>query len=127
MLNTTKVITAFGKDYPIDYPNVGQTIKIERLKMSLSSDEFGESRYADMAKSGLKTQAQALDLIDAIAHLSTMIPALQDDAKIGSYLQMDRFKAKELVKIFLEQYFPWYKQISDSLDKFGEDADNTSK
>lgn len=120
-MNTTKIISAFGKDHQIDFPNVGETIKIERLKMALTTDEFGISQYSVMARSGLKTQSDALDLVDAIAHLSVMIPALQNELKVQSYMQLDRFKAKEVVKIFKEQYFPWYIEISESLDKFGED------
>lgn len=112
MKNLTKStkISINNQDFIVKFPNVGQLMEIEALKMSLTNNN-----YADMVRSGLRSSQFNLDLVDAISHFSVMIPDLRKNLEIESITTMDPFLGKELVTVFKKQFYPWYKNFTDEL------------
>jgi hypothetical protein len=111
------IIKVLGKDYEISFPNVGQIQDIEAMKLAIT-----KNKYAEMAISGLKTQGFALDLADAIAYLSVLIPSLQKDLNVSNWRELDSFIAKKLIIDFKENFYTWYKPIMDDLYNFEQDS-----
>jgi len=116
------LIQIADNDYEIIFPNVGQLQDIEAMKIALTN-----SRYVDMALSGLKTHNFALDSADAIAYFSVLIPELKDDLKIKSWRELDPFICKTLIVVYKGKFMDWYKPIVDDLYSFEEDKDTTDE
>lgn len=102
IINGTKCI--------VKIPNVGQSFKIEELKMDLTG-----GTYSEMSKSGLISHNYNLDLVDAISTFSVMIPKLKEILDITSFENMEMLTGKELVKAYRKYYAPFYKEFTASL------------
>lgn len=114
-MHNTLLIKLFGNDYTIKFPNAGQIIDIENLKVAIT-----KGSYSTMAASavGIPTQELALDLVDAIACFSVLIPELKsllEEKDISSILEMDLKQAKEIRTVYNKKFWPWYKEILDDL------------
>ena len=101
-----------GKDYIVGFPNVGQQMEIESLKMSLTNNN-----YPDMARSGLRIHQYNLDLVDGLAYFSILIPSFRKEMKLESIMDMDAFVGKSMVQAFRKQFQPWYKAFVEELHK----------
>src|ERR1035437_7430341 len=109
-IKTTVKVTIKGTDCEVKIPNVSRSFKIEELKMDLTG-----GRYAEMARSGLIVHNYNLDLADAIAIFSVMIPDLKKILGIESYETMDMMTGKELVKAYRNTYAAFYKEFTNAL------------
>lgn len=120
------IVKICGNDYDVEFPNVGQLQDIEAFKIA-----FTGGRYVEMALGGLRTQAFALDLADAIAYFSVLVPELKHDLKVKSWRDLDPFTAKEIVKAFKLDFMKWYKPLVDDLYNFDideiEEEDDTEE
>jgi len=112
-MDKTIKLKIFGKDYIVSFPTVGQILDIESLKSALTNGTYG-----DLVKMNTKTAVNALDLTDTIATFSVLIPGLKNE--IGSYTELDPFKAKELVSVYLNDFFPWFNEINKQLQDYGK-------
>lgn len=121
---TTKSIEFFGKDYVVDFPNVGQQIKIENMKIALTAGNY--DIMVKTAVNGSKSTNNVLNLVDAIATFSVLIPGLKDENKKllkENFLEMDPIQAKTITKAY-EEYYKWYDKIMKELN---EDIDEPEK
>ena len=107
------IVNICGNDYDIQFPNVGQLQDIEAFKIA-----FTGGRYVDMALGGLRTQMYALDLADALAYLSVLVPELKHDLKVKNWRELDPFVGKQIVSDFKNNFLKWYKPIVDDLYNF---------
>lgn len=107
------IVEICGNEYDVQFPNVGQLQDIESFKIA-----FTGGRYVDMALGGLRTQMYALDLADAIAYLSVLVPELKHDLKVKSWRELDPFVAKRVITDFKNNFLKWYKPIVDDLYNF---------
>lgn len=107
---TSKVITLFGNDYIVKFPNVGQLMDIESLKMALTNNN-----YSEWAFSGLKIHIFQLDVADAIAYLSVLIPELKNDLGLKNWRELDALRSKKLVEEYKRTFIPWFKPLLDEL------------
>lgn len=115
MEKTTKLTFAKFGEHFINFPNAGQAIEIQAMKQALT-----RGRYGDMSRSNLKSDFDTLDIVDAISTFSTLIPELSK--KLGSsYMELDLFIAKDIVKTYNKQFLPWYNNIMGDLNKLGEE------
>jgi len=114
---TIKVIIE-EKEYIVKFPNVGQLLDIENMKMALTNNT-----YADLVRSNLKTSFFATEIVDAIAHFWVLIPNFRADLDVKSYTDLDPFLAKKLVKIYKTQFQKWYDGLMAELmaDEIGND------
>ena len=103
-----------GKKFSVKFPNVGQIMDIEALKMGLTGGKYGT-----FAASGIKSMYFVLDMVDAIAFFSVMCPRLknfitEEDAD-KDYTQMNPTSVKPLVDIYKRDVMPWYNGIMSQL------------
>ena len=58
-----KLVKIDGNDYIINFPNVGQMIEIEQLKLA-----YTNGRYIEFAMSNLVNHIFILDFVDAVSY-----------------------------------------------------------
>lgn len=111
-----------GNTYPIKFPTTGQFIDAERLKAQLSRGE-----YYDMMRSTTVSAGQALDQIDTLAYITTLIPDLAKDSKVENLLDLDVIEMNELVLAYKKQIQPWIFEIITIIKKSNESDVEESK
>lgn len=105
-----KVVKIKGKDYTVQFPNVGQYYQIEVNKQRLSG-----GYYNTLLQNPTVSASNALDAIDIEATLSVICPQLLQDLKVHSLSELGLQDFQELRKIYLEQIFPFLKEGYDLL------------
>jgi len=97
-----------GDAYVVNFPNVGQLMEIDSMKIAISNNQ-----YAEMVRSNLVSMENTLNLIDTVSTFATLIPELKSQPEFNkkSYLELDPFLAARLVKVYSEQFYPWYSVI----------------
>lgn len=114
MIEREIAITYNDKKFIVKFPNVGQLMDIESLKMALTGGKYGT-----FAASGIKSMYFVLDMVDAISFFSVMCPRLknfitQEDVDVD-YTQMKPENVKPLVDIYKKDVVPWYNKIMTNL------------
>ena len=114
MIEREIAITYNDKKFIVKFPNVGQLMDIESLKMALTGGKYGT-----FAASGIKSMYFVLDMVDAISFFSVMCPRLknfitQEDVDVD-YTQMKPESVKPLVDIYKKEVMPWYNKIMTNL------------
>lgn len=114
MIEREIAITYNDKKFIVKFPNVGQIMDIESLKMALTGGKYGT-----FAASGIKSMYFVLDMVDAISFFSVMCPRLknfitQEDVD-ADYTQMKPESVKPLVDIYKKDVMPWYNKIMTNL------------
>lgn len=99
-----------GNEYLLNFPNVGQIIDIESLKVSLSGNS-----YRGMVSSSSKGAILALDLIDSIATFSVLIPSLKEDLNYINFTDLNPMDAQEIIVVYKKVFLPWYLKWVDAL------------
>ena len=117
-----KLVKIDGNDYIINFPNVGQMIEIEQLKLA-----YTNGRYIEFAMSNLVNHIFILDFVDAVSYLSILIPELKKDLGIEEYTKMDSEKTKEIIRAYKEEFIPWFKPILEDLYDFNKKAEKVQK
>ena len=116
MESQTLTLKIKDNSYTVNYPTVGQRIKIESLKQQLTDGQYG-----NMSSSLLQTQWDALEQVDIIANFSVLIPQLLRDTKVPiDQLAVEDFE--DISQIYKDQFVPWYKAWNDLLKKRKDDA-----
>lgn len=114
MIEREIFITYNDKKFGIKFPNVGQLMDIEALKMGLTGGKYGT-----FAASGIKSMYFVLDMVDAIAFFSVMCPRLKNfvtEEDINKdYTQMNPQSIQPLVEIYKRDVMPWYNSIMSQL------------
>lgn len=114
MIEREIAINFNGKKFIIKYPNVGQLMDIESLKVALTGGKYGT-----FAASGIKSMYFVLDMVDAIAFMSVMCPRLKnfitEEDETTDYTQMNPESVKPIVDIYKNQVLPWYNKIMNQL------------
>lgn len=110
MLQKQKQIIIEGNPYNIEFPNVGQYLDIENMKMMLTNNT-----YSALLQSRLRTAYFAIDLVDAISVMYVLVPGLRKDLNVKNYNELDTFMAKKIVKVYQEQIKPWYDELMNDL------------
>ncbi|MEO6682380.1 MAG: hypothetical protein ABIN48_06100 [Ginsengibacter sp.] len=116
------VVNVLGNDYIAKFPNVGQLMDIESMKMALTNNN-----YTTMAFSGLKVHVFQLDLADAISYFAILIPDLRDNLEIKNWRELDTIRAKKIVESYKKSFLPWFKPLLDDLTKIEEDEPEADK
>lgn len=114
MIEREIAITYNDKKFIIKFPNVGQLMDIEALKMALTGGKYGT-----FAASGIKSMYFVLDMVDAIAFFSVMCPRLKnfitEENTDVDYTQMNPQSIKPLVDIYKKEVMPWYNKMMSEL------------
>lgn len=99
-------------EYEVKFPNNGALIEIEQLKINLS-----KGTHDTMANVPTVTAERAYLTIEAISTFSVLIPSLKKDLNKASLLELDPYESKQIVNAYIKQFFPWYKQWMDLINK----------
>jgi hypothetical protein len=77
-----------------------------------------------MLRSGLKSAYFTTELVDTISFFWVLIPEIRQDLEVKSYVDIDPFIAKNLIKVYREQFKPWYENLYSELikDEIGNDV-----
>ena len=110
MIEREKMIEVKGSKLRVKFPNVGQLIDMESLKVAISS-----GRYGQMALAGIKSMTVALDFIDAMVFFSILCPQVKNLYGVKELTSLDPSEGKELVEIYLRDIRPWYSKIESEL------------
>ena len=108
----TIFVTIEGNKHEVKFPNVGQLIDIENMKMALTNGQ-----YAEMVKSGLRLHYQILNLVDTISIFSILISELKADLSVRDYTQLDPFLGKKLVSAYKKDVKVWFDDLLEELMK----------
>lgn len=90
------------------YPNVGQKLQIESLKMF-----FSNNMYGDLARSQHLTGNLMLDMIDAYAYLMVCCPTL--GLKKEDFNNVTPELETTFILAYKTEFFPWYASIEKEL------------
>ena len=110
MTPKTKKFELEGVQYEITFPNVGQYLDIENMKMALTNNT-----YSTMLQSRLRSSFFALDLVDSISIMYILVPSLRKDLNVKEYTELDPFMAKKLISVYQKQIKPWYDELMAEL------------
>ena len=117
----TATIVKIGKDsYDVSYPNVGQKLDIENVKLMLTNSQYGE-----MARSGHVTALQLLDLVDAVAYFTILVPELKSSLKVQDFMDMNPVEARNLRKGYKKYFVPFFEAVEKELNEDGDEDETT--
>ena len=101
--------------YSIKFPNNGQLIDMERMKIQLT-----DGTHKTMMHGSSSSSVQAYLLVDAIATFTVLIPELKTDLNVNSLLDIDPYQSKKIVKEYVDKFYPWFsdwmKLINEKVD-----------
>src|ERR1700746_2780161 len=108
----TSVNVKIGEtQYEVHYPNVGEKLQIENVKLLLTNNGYG-----DLARSGHITAINMLDLVDAVSYFTILIPEVKSSLKLEDFLSMEPLQAKNLSKAYKKYYRPFLEEIDRELN-----------
>lgn len=119
-LQRQKKFTIGNKSFIANFPNVGQIIDLESMKQALTN-----SRYGQMAASGVASMYYALDLVDAIAFYHVVIPEVAKYYDIKNYASMEVDKIKDLLDAYQKDIRPWFSETMNELKGLTPGDDGT--
>lgn len=96
--------------FEVNFPNVGQIIDIEINKVSL-----GRGQYGNLVAAMSVGSVVALDLIDAFATFTVLIPDMIKGLNVKDLFELNPIDAQELVVQYKQVFFPWYNNIIEDL------------
>lgn len=96
--------------YPVKFPNNGQLIDMERMKIQLTDGTHKTMLF------GQPSAQQAYLLTETIATFSILIPDLLKDLQVRSLLDLDPYKSKLLTKAYSAVFYPWFQQWVDVIN-----------
>lgn len=92
-------------EYEIPFPKNGALIDMEVMKINLSKDTHSKMIFGTSS-----TSERAYLLIEAIVTFSVLIPRLKEDLAVKSLLDLDPYQSKELVNVYVKQFYPWFQE-----------------
>jgi len=117
-MQTVKQVKIGDQQFQISYPTVGQKLQIENVKLLLTDNNYG-----DLARSGHISAIQLLDLVDAVAYFTILIPEISKSLNVQDFLNMEPKKTKMYIKAFKEEFMPWMDKIDIELNREDDGTD----
>ena len=114
-MQTSKQIKIGDQIFGVSYPTVGQKLQIENVKLLLTDNGYG-----DLARSAHITALNLLDLVDAVAYFTILIPEISSSLSVNNFLNMEPLKAKMYAKAFKREFRPWMEAVDVELNKEDE-------
>jgi hypothetical protein len=104
--SSRSITIPIGKnEYTVKYPNVGQQMNIEILKIQLT-----DGRYDTMKFSYNPAFIKQAEIAEAIATFNILIPDLKKDLNAKSMLELEQDQMLDLLTAYTEKYLPWYEE-----------------
>lgn len=111
-------IEILGREYDIQFPNVGQFYRIETMKQSLS-----RGCYNSMITSPSPMAQHALDMIDIESTLVVLCPSLIFDLKVKNFSELDIRDYKTIRDEYYKKVAPFFTEVGNLL-RGVEDKEN---
>lgn len=103
---------AEGREFVVTFPNTGEMMNIELLKIQLSDGKFDTLKF-----SYNEMFIQQAIRIEAIATFSILLPTLKEALNVKSFLALDYEHAEIITKMYIDQFLPWYEEWLVLLNK----------
>jgi hypothetical protein len=107
----TIAVTIQGNDYSIPFPNTGQLMDIEVLKVS-----FARNSYDGIANARTNSSDYVRFLIDALSTFTVLCPGLKKDLKVENFAALDAIDSKRILDAYLNKVLPWMKEWESVLN-----------
>jgi len=121
-LPSDKIKVKIGmNEYEIKYPNNGQLIDIERLKIQLTAGTHKEML------SGVGIAQHAYLLTEAISTFTVLLPDMKKDLNVESLLDLNPYQSKSILKAYEKSYYPWIMEWNAVLDEEFTEEKNEKK
>lgn len=110
-LSRNLIVVIDGNTYNVAYPNIGQLMKIESMKMLYSANTYGS-----MVRTRTKSSDKILDLIDMVSHFLVLIPTLNEQI-IGakSIDELDLKTVQPFLAVYKTKIQPWLEEWEKAL------------
>ncbi len=109
-MNRELTIRIKNNSYTVKFPTVGQFSDIEIRKQLFSGGNYG-SMVANMTSQSQR----ALDIIDAQAYFTILIPELIKDLNVKSLRDIDLLDFEEIRIPYVKKFAPWVNEWEDAL------------
>lgn len=103
--------------YVIKYPNTGQFLQIESMKISLTQD-----KYNSMVTGSTVSSQMARYTTDMIAFLSVCCPQMKKDLKVDTFSELDAIANKKILSIYIKTILPWLFEWEELLNAEDEEV-----
>lgn len=105
-------LTIGSNEYVAKFPNSGQLMDMDILRAQITNEKYEYFKYS-LTPSFQKTALKA----DMIAAFNTVIPQLKKDLNVTSLFLLEEDQMNDLIKVYTEDFLPWFEEISDVLNK----------
>lgn len=99
-----------NNEYSVLWPNNGQFIEIESMKLALTRDT-----YNSMLGGNISSQ-YAKYTVDMIAFLSVCCPKLKKDLNVESFSELDMLSSKKILNVYIKTILPWITEWENLLN-----------
>lgn len=103
-----QTITIGGVETLANYPNVGDLMKIENIKMDLTGGSYGQ-----LATSGHYTALALLDAVDAFSYFAVLAPKLE--LKMDEFEKMETEQVALYIAAYKNELKPWISEVEQKL------------
>lgn len=99
-------------EFNINDLTYGKLIDIEKFKITLTQDTH-KSMLFTTTRGGQK----AYLAVDMISFFTVLFPNLVKDLNVKSMLDLSPLKTRELMEVYNNDFFPWWRDWEDILNK----------
>lgn len=104
-----------GKEYTVKFPNTGQLIDIETMKVRLSGDAQKSLLY-----SSTPAGQQAFVSIEAISTFTVLCPDMIKDLNMDMF-ELSPIDLKPILKEYTDKIHPWFAEWYNIINEVEED------
>lgn len=108
--------------YEVKFPNTGQLLDIELLKIQMSNNQYDTLKFS--FNPVFKRQVVT---IDCVATFNTLIPKLREDLNVKSMYTLEVEQMSEILKVYEEIFLPWYEEWDSILSNPKKEKDDSEK
>lgn len=99
-------------EFNINDLTYGKLIDIERLKIALTQDT-----HKSMLFTTTRGGQRAYLAVDMISFFTVLFPKMVEDLNVKSILDLSPLKTKQLMEVYNNEFFPWWRDWEDILNK----------
>lgn len=103
-----------ANEYDIKFPNTGELMRIQTVKASLLKGQLGS-----ILEAGTIDGDYVSILSGMIATLTVCCPKIVTDLSVDSLTELEAIDSARLLKVYIEQYLPWYNEWREILQNGG--------
>jgi len=116
-MNRELIVKSKGNSYTVSFPTAGQYKNIEVYKSILTKNQYG-SMSTNFTNQSIRT----LDMVDAIAYITILMPDFVNDSKVNDLEELDIMDMMDLMdEVYVKQLKPfidgWEKILSERSKK----------